>query len=188
MEKLPRALAAAPFTRRQAIEHGISRRGLEALVREGTVELLVHGVYCATSNDVWEEAQFRAATLRVGSPSAICLISALAHHGLTDVIPKKIWIMVPSSKRTAYRDLKVFRTRNPAWEIGINQHDGYAITSVERTLVDTLHYRAKVGTQVGIDALKQSLALKKTTLNNVVDTATRLGLAHRIRDYLEALA
>jgi predicted transcriptional regulator of viral defense system len=188
MASLPLPLQDHPFSLNQALSQGLSRYALSQLVSEGAVEQLARGVYRASKDDVSEEDQFRIATLRVGIPSAICLVSALSHYGLTDAIPKKTWIMVPTSKRTHYRDVKVLRVRSPDWKIGIDVQDGYAITSLERTLVDAIHYRRLLGTQVAIEALRQSLEEKKTTLGKILDMAVKLKLDHRIRPYVEALS
>ena len=144
-------------------------------------------MYCKTATDMDEETQFRVATVRVGTPSAICLLSALAYYDVTDTIPNKTWIMVPNSKRSKHRDLKLFRSRAPAWDEGIDNRDGYAITTAERTIADSLAYRTQLGTQIAVEALRRAVAAKITTLGTIMDMAVRLGTAHRIRPYIEAL-
>jgi predicted transcriptional regulator of viral defense system len=188
MGQLPAELSQKPFTRSQAAKQGVSTYLLKKLLVEGVIEQLMRGVYRVSTGDISEEDQFRAATLRVGSSSAICLVSALFHYHLTDTIPKKTWIMVPISKRTIYRDLKLLRTRNPDWNIGVEKREGYAITTLERTIIDCLNYRAKIGTQIGIDALRRAIGSKKTTLGKIMDVAVKLRLVHRIRPYIEALS
>ena len=188
MWKLLENLANKPFTPLQAEEKGLTRHQLRALVSEGSVEQLARGIYRVAQADISEEDQFRVASLRVGKPSAVCLVSALAHYHLTDTIPKKTWIMVPISKRTTARDLKVFRTRNPDWEIGVEERDGYAITSLERTIVDCLTYRARVGARIGIEGLRRAIENKVTTLGKIMDMAVKLKSDHRIRPYIEALS
>lgn len=188
MGQLPAELKKKPFTLGQAVKRGVSRYLLKKLLAEGVIEQLVRGVYRVSKGDISDEDQFRAATLRVGSPSAVCLVSALFHYQLTDTIPKKTWIMVPISKRTIYRDLRLLRTRNPEWNVCVEKRDGYAITTVERTIVDCLNYRAKIGTQIGIEALRRAISSKKTTLGKIMDMAVKLGLVHRIRPYIEALS
>ena len=187
MGTLPSQLREKPFSLSQAAKLGVSRYVLGKLLSEGVVEQLARGVYRASKGDISEEDQYQAATLRVGTPSAICLISALSHYQLTDTIPKKTWIMVPLSKRTAYRDLKVFRTHHPGWEIGIEKREGYSITSLERTIVDCLNLRARIGTQIGIEALRKAVTSKNTTLAKIMEMAVKLDVVHRIRPYIEAL-
>jgi predicted transcriptional regulator of viral defense system len=188
MSRLPSELREKPFTLSQAAKLGISRYLLGKLVSDGVVELVARGVYRASKDDISEEDQFRIAALRVGSPSAICLVSALAHHGLTDTIPKKTWIMVPVSKRTRFSDLKLLRTRNPEWHVGIEKREGYSITTLERTIVDSLCARVRIGTQVATEALRRALQTKKTTLGKIMDMAKQLGVVHRVQPYIEALS
>ena len=188
MGQVPSELQKKPFTLSQAAKLGMSRYVLGKLVAKGIVELVARGVYCVSKGDISEEDQYRVASLRVGSPSAICLVSALSHHGLTDTIPRKTWIMVPVSKRSKYPDLKLLRTRNPEWQVGIEKHDGYSVTSLERTIVDAICARVRIGTQIATEALRKAVQSKKTTLGKIMDVAKRLGVVHRIRPYIEALS
>ena len=84
--------------------------------------------------------------------------------------------------------MKVFRKRNPYWNIGIEIKEGYSITSIERTIAETLIYRAQLGSTLGIEALKRAIFEKKTTLGKVLDMATKLKVSHRILSYIEALS
>lgn len=188
MEQLPPELIEKPFTLSQAKRLGLSRYVLAKLIADGVVELIARGVYRASKEDLTEEDQYRVATLRVGERSSICLVSALSHYGLTDIIPKKTWIMVPVSKQTQYGDLKLLRTRNPSWRIGIVKCDGYSITTLERTIVDAICARARIGTQIATEALRKAVQSKKTTLGKIMEMAKELHVAHRIQPYIEALA
>ena len=186
--KLPKQLRKHLFSVKKAEEVGLSRRALQSLYESGQIERVARGVYQSVNAEFSNEDQLNAATLRMGYPSAICLISALVQYNLTDAIPRKVWIMVPVSKRTAHKDLKLLRTRSPRWEIGIIKENGYRITSLERTLVDCLIYRRLVGLQTFIDALKRSIQQKKTTPVKILDMAIQLKVGHRLRPYLEVLA
>ncbi len=188
MKKLSLQLKSKPFTLQQAVEAGLNFYNLKKLVSDGQVEQFARGIYRVAAIDLTEEDQFKVATLRMGSPSAICLISALSFYHLTDTIPKKTWLMAPHSKKTSHRDIKLIRVRNPNWVIGVEKHNGYWITSIERTLVESLSNRARIGTQIGIEALRKAIKEKKTTLSKIVETATKLGLEHRILPYIEALS
>ena len=188
MRNLPSKLQEKPFTLRQAAQLGLSFYELSKLVSSGVVEQMARGIYRAAGGDIGEEEQYRVATLRVGTPSAICLLSALSHYHLTDVIPKKTWIMVPGQKRTSDRTVKLFRARNPNWKIGIQREDGYSITSIERTLVDCLTQRSRLGTNTSMAALRTAVESKKTMLSKVLEMAKELGVVHRILPYIEALS
>jgi predicted transcriptional regulator of viral defense system len=188
MIKIPKALKNTIFTYQQALACGLDMNSLRVLVRQEDVEQLARGIYRMAGQDYNEVDQFKVATLLIGEPSAVCLISALAHYDLTDVITRKIWIMVPHSKRSRRPELKLHRVRSPDWKIGIVKHKGYNITGIERTLVDALYYQRIVGTTIGIEALRRAVRNKKTTLSKVMDMADQLKVLHRILPYIEAMA
>ena len=188
MRKIPTKLKKRPFTYQQAVAEGLNLRSFRKLVADGAFEQVARGVYLPSKPDYSEEDQYRVATLIVGTPSSICLISALSHYDLTDIIPKKTWIMVPNTKRSQSTELKLQRLRNPDWQIGIAKCDGYSITTIERTVVDAICAKAKIGTQVAVEALRKSTQSKQTTLSKIMNTAKQLGVLHRILPYIEALS
>lgn len=75
--------------------------------------------------------------------------------------------MVPHSKRSRHSELKLHRVRSPEWKVGIIKQKGYNITSIERTVVDTIHYRRIVGSTID-----------KTTLSKVMGIADQLKVLH----------
>ncbi|MFN7454626.1 MAG: hypothetical protein ACK5RO_08195 [Pseudobdellovibrionaceae bacterium] len=186
--KLPKTLQKGPFTYKQALASGLNLRMVRQLVADGHCYTVAKGVYMPTSVEYNEENQFKAATLVVGQPSAICLVSALSVYGLTDTIPRKTWITVPATKRTQVSSLKVLRQSDPQWNIGIETKNGYTITSIERTLVESFCYKNMIGSTVPIEALREAVRKKLTTPSKVLDMAKKLGAVHRILPYLEAMA
>jgi predicted transcriptional regulator of viral defense system len=187
LAKIPKVFKSRPFTTVQAKKWGFTKRTLRKMVLEGDIEKLARGIYRISQDDIPEEDQFRVATLRVGKPSAVCLVSALSYHNLTDLIPKKTWIMVPLNKRTEHADLKVFRVKKPFWKIGIDQHEGYAVTSIERTVVDALNYRSILGSNTAVEALKRCVVENMSTPRKISDMAKKLKVLHRILPYLESI-
>jgi predicted transcriptional regulator of viral defense system len=116
------------------------------------------------------------------------LISALFQYGLTDTIPKKTWIMVPAIKRSQHSILKLQRIKDPRWNTGIVEQNGYCITSIERTVVEALCARNRIGTQIAIEALRKAVNSKKTSLAKIMSMAKQLDVIHRILPYIEALS
>jgi len=171
-----------------ALKNGLTKKDLRYLCENGIIARLARGVYQQADHDLSEDDQAILATLIVGKPSALCLLSALSYHNLTDIIPKKTWFMVPAEKRTQHSTLRLFRTTQPRWNIGIQKETGYWVTTIERTLVDCLVQRKLLGTQTAIEALRKAIKNKKTTLSKVLDMTMRLKVEHRIITYIEALA
>lgn len=179
-------IGTEPVTAKELESRGFSRNELERLLTDGAIVRLGRGVYQLASADISDENQFRAATMRIRGQSSVCTLSALAHYNLTDEIPKKVWLMVGVGRKSSLKDVRLFRTRNPHWHIGIEAADGYKITNVERTIVDCLSYQHKFG-NLGVDALKRALKDKKTTLSKIVDIAERLGVGHKIAPIIQVL-
>lgn len=188
MEKETKKFIQRPFSYQQAVELGLNKYALNKLIDEGLIERLEKGIYVPSDRDITEpEVQYQLAMLRCGEPSCICLLSALDYYHLTDQIPKKVWIMVPQNKRVQSSGLKLIRARNPQWDIGILQEEGYRITSIERTLVDCLLHKSRLGFPIPIESLKEALRQKKVKLNTILDMAVRLGVEHRVYPTIEAL-
>lgn len=176
-----------PLTAKEIESRGLSRNELERLLKDGQIVRLGRGVYQLASADIGDENQFRAATKRIRGQSAVCALSALAHYNLTDEIPKQVWLMVGAGKKSNLKDVRLFRTRNPHWGIGIETLNGYRITNVERTIVDCLSYQHKFG-NLGVDALKRALKNKKTTLSKIVEMAERIGVEHKVAPIIHVLS
>ncbi len=182
-----KALKKSPFWYHDALTSGLSRRALQRLLTDGHIERIGRGVYRDATRDDYGEESFRNATALVGEPSAICLLSALSHYGLTDLIPKRTWIMVPAPKRTTAAQLRLLRKREPRWRIGITRKNGYSITTVERAILDTL-CSSDPGLDAGLSALKKALRQRLTTPAKIAEVARQLGVFDRLLPYLRAVS
>lgn len=168
---------------------GLSKASLTRMVKAGILDRVSRGVYQVSDRNIGAgEDVYTVATLRCGTPSAICLLSALEYYQITDHIAGQVWVLVPAPKRVAAKDLKLIRSRNPQWEIGIRKTKHYWMTTLERTLVDCLLYKRLIGSQVALGTLKQALAQKKVKLGTIYDMAKKMGVEHRIRPIIETLA
>jgi predicted transcriptional regulator of viral defense system len=185
---LPKQLKKQSFTYQEALTKGVTRYGLIKLLEMGEIERVGRGIYQSVDIELSQQLQFQEATLQLGSPSAICLISALDYFSLTDLVPTQVWVMVDDNKRTSLKHLKLLRCRQPNWNIGIKKKKGYWVTSLERTLVDCLVYKKQVSRSVAIEALRLSLNEKRTTLHKIISMAEKLKVFHLIYPTLEAFA
>ena len=86
------------FTYTQARAAGISAERLYAYRSQGLIDQVARGLYR------WADApQIDQDLLEIAhraSRGTLCLITALARHGLTDIIPPRIDIAVPRGSRT----------------------------------------------------------------------------------------
>jgi predicted transcriptional regulator of viral defense system len=189
MSVLHKKLQQEPFSPREAKKLGVDRNQLAKLLRDGVVVRVAYGIYLSSNIiDLSEEDQMKSALLRTGEPSAICLQSALSYYNLTDIIPKKIWILVLATKVSHQKDLRLWRRRKPKWDIGIDKKGKLRITSIERTIVECLRYKELVGGPgEAVSALKRALSERKTTPTKLLKIASKLEIKERVLPYLESL-
>ena len=182
-------LPQRPFQLKEAIGLGLSKYILKNLMDQGMIERISRGIYQrASGTGLMDEERYHIASIKCGFPSAICLVSALEYYHLTDHISKHIWILVPSSKRISLKELRLLRSREPQWKIGIRKTKKYWITIPERTIIDCFVHRKLIGNQMAIEALKRAISQKKVKIGNVLDMAKRMGVENRVIPYIEALS
>ena len=91
------ARLAALFTCTQARAAGISRSGSTPIAPRGSVDQIARGLYrWADASEVDQDLLEIAQRAPRG---ALCLITALARHGLTDMIPPRVDIALPRGSR-----------------------------------------------------------------------------------------
>ncbi len=177
----------SPFTYSEAIEAGVTRHTFNVLLKNNDIMRIHKNIYVLAAGDITEEDIFKGILRYLGKPSIICLLSALSYYDLIDVIPKKTWVFVPEKKQSSRKDIRLIRTKHLNWDIGVIYKNGFYITSLERTLVDSLVYQKKLGLQIAVSALKKALKEKQTTLNKVYDIAKKLKLEGKIEQYIKVL-
>jgi predicted transcriptional regulator of viral defense system len=144
----------------KAILLGIHPRTIYALRDAGDIERVGRGLYRLTSAPPLASPDLVPVAIR--SPRAvICLISALAHHGLTTQVPHAIDLALPSHAQIPKIDgvpLRVFWFSEPSFSAGIDvvTMDGVPVRfySPEKTIADCFKYRNKIGLDVAIEALR----------------------------------
>jgi predicted transcriptional regulator of viral defense system len=177
-----------PFRYDEAQKLGVSRRELQRLLKSGEVERVGFGIYQFEDLELSQENEFIKATLQLGAPCSICLVSALDYYSLTDLIANQIWVMVESHKRSSQSHLKLLRVRNPHWKTGIEKKNGFWITSLERTLIDSLIYKKHVARTIAIEAIRQALDEKQTSLHKLIEMSEKLRVFHLTRSILETFS
>ncbi|MGH3929554.1 MAG: type IV toxin-antitoxin system AbiEi family antitoxin domain-containing protein, partial [Pseudonocardiaceae bacterium] len=95
-----RALSHLPptFTYSKARRAGLSDRQLYALRDQGLIETIGRGLYRRADAAMSADLDLVEIAHRVPQ-ATLCLVSALARHDLTDIIPTSIDIAVPRGRR-----------------------------------------------------------------------------------------
>ena len=107
----------ATFTSAEAAEHGVTRRGLQRMLSDGLIERISHGFYRRTDA---EPADYDLAEIAAKARRAtLCLLSALASHELTDIIPSEHDVALPRCLPSGER-LRLSQHR----ACGVSPHQG----------------------------------------------------------------
>src|SRR5215467_13902778 len=172
---------------------GLPREYLVRLHRQGKLNRPGRGIYTLPNTGVTERHSYAEVAKRV--PEAIiCLLSALTFHQITTQSPASVWIALGKGARTpafTSPSLRIVRLSGPSLTEGIENHrvEGVAIRvySAAKTVADCFKFRNKIGLDVAIEALKDSLRQKKATVNGVYHYAKVCRVSNVIRPYMEAL-
>jgi predicted transcriptional regulator of viral defense system len=171
----------------------ISRTGLRAMLRAGEVAQIGRGLY---RNELAAVSELDTiATVCARAPQAIvCLLSALAIHDLGTQQPHAVWIAFDRKARTPRFDdidVRVVRFSGALLQCGVTTLEAQGVTlrltDPARTVVDCFRYRNKVGLDVAIEALRDALGKRVTTVDDIVRTAKTCRIYSVMKPFLQAV-
>lgn len=177
-----------------AIRMGIHPRTLYALRDSGEVEQVSRGFYRLTEKPALTNPDLVTVALRIPR-GVICLISALAFHGLTTEIPHRVDVSLPSHAqvpRLGGIPLQIFWYSESSFTAGVQtvSIDGVdvKIYSPEKTIADCFKYRNKIGLDVAISSLRTYLERSKKPNLLLLSQFAALNRVEKVmRPYLEAM-
>lgn len=176
---------------RDAVAAGVSRTALSRLVARGDLVRVGRGVYQLSDRPRVDPL----AVLAAAHPSmVVCLLSALAMHGLTTQVPRQTWVAISNKAavpRVAFPTLEIVRMSDEALHAGIQEVlvDGISVqvTSPARTVADCFKFRSRVGLDVAIEALRMAWDGRTVTMDELWSAAQTVRMANVMRPYLESL-
>ena len=171
-------------------EIGASRNSLAYLTKKGILRRIVRGVY-VPADQISENETLQAVSLAV-SHGVICLLSALQFHEITTQMPIETWIAIKRNQaipKTKDFALRIVRLEEKYFDCGIEQHQLQGSTirvySPAKTVVDCFKFRNKIGLDIAREALKDSLAQGKATVDKIYHHAKICRMLNVMRPYLE---
>lgn len=184
----------AGVSTRELVMHGIHRQVLTRLVRAGKLERVLRGTYRLPTAPSGEHHGLALAAAAAPG-GVVCLLSALQFHELGTQQPFEVWIALDRRSRKpacAYPPLRVVRFGGEALTSGIERQfiEGHSVPvyNVAKTVADCFKYRHKIGLDVALEALRETLRLRQAGIDQLwhyarVDRVTRV-----MQPYLEAMA
>ncbi len=172
---------------------GIPGRYLGQLAREGLLEKIGRGLY-APADIAASEHRSLAEVAKRTPRGVICLLSALRVHGLTTQAPFEVWLAIgPKDRapRPTSVGLRIVRFSGPAREAGIQTQriDGVPVRvyGPAKTVADCFKFRNKVGVDVAMEALRDCVAQRLSTADELAAYARICRVAQVMQPYMEAI-
>ena len=125
----------------------------------------------------------------------VCLMSAASYYELTTVRPQTIDIAIFKKDKVStlpdWPQINLYYFSEKRYKLGIEQIDNgfdkFHIYDLEKTVVDIISYREKIGIEETSKILKNYLARKDRNLNRLMRYAEALSQKSLLRTYLEVL-
>lgn len=178
------------ITSADLVDIGASRTSLAYLASRGILRRIARGIYVPAGH-IADDETFQSVSLAVPH-GVICLLSALQFHEITTQMPVEVWIAIERDKTVPKQKdnpLRVVFINKTHFSCGIEEHQIQGVTvrvySPAKTVVDCFKFRNKIGLDVAREALKESLAQGKATVDEIYSYAKICRMLNVMRPYLE---
>ena len=178
---------------REFKEAGITAATVSRMCKDGDVARLARGLYQRPDAPIGAHHSLAEAAKRQPK-GVICLVSALAFHGLTDQLPRAVWMAVGVrdwAPRAGAPPIRIVRFTEAFLADGVvdERIEGVTVSifGVAKTIADCFRHRRTVGQSVALEGLREALRQRKATPAEIVRHAERGRVSTVVRPYLEAL-
>lgn len=125
----------------------------------------------------------------------ICLMSAARYYELTNYLPDAVDVAIERKKKVStlpeWPEIRIFYFDSGRMDIGVKVvHEGgncFHIFDLEKTVVDVIYYRNKIGIEETSEVLKNYLKRKERQIDRLYAYAKLLRCEKIVRTYLEVL-
>lgn len=181
------------FSMQELKKQGFSQYKVSKLVEEGRLNKLNKSYYENTGYH-GEESDFYYAEAYAPN-GVICLLSAAVYYNLTTYIPDAIDVAIPRKAKIStlpdWPQMNVYHYTDARYELGVQKveegKNGFQIYDMEKTVVDIVFYREKVGIEETKEVLITYLQRKNRNLNRLLKYAELMKCDKAMRQYLEVL-
>jgi predicted transcriptional regulator of viral defense system len=174
-------------------EKGLSYYKINQMVDQGVLVKLNKKFY---ENKTFrgEESEFYYAYAYVPD-GVVCLLSAAVYYNLSSYRPDAIDVAIPRKARVStlpeWPEINVCYFTNDRFETGIETiadgNNQFRIYDIEKTVVDVVYYREKIGILETKEVLTTYLQRKNRNLNRLIRYAQMLKCQDVMQKYLEVL-
>ncbi len=174
-------------------EKGFSQYKVSKLVDEGKL-IKLNKSYFENAEYQGEESDFYYAEA-YAPRGVICLLSAAVYYHLTTFIPDAIDVAIPRKAKISTMpdrpQMNVHHYTDDRHELGVitvtEGNNEFHIYDMEKTVVDVVFYREKIGIEETKEILVTYLQRKDRNLNRLLKYAELMKCDKTMRQYLEVL-
>jgi predicted transcriptional regulator of viral defense system len=185
--------AGGILTMSEALELKIHRRELYSLRDKGYIEIISRGLYRLKEMAEPSLPDFIPIAKKIPN-GVICLISALAFHEITTQIPHFVYVALPKNAHKpliSYPPMRFFWYSTKLLTTGVEtrKNDGCIIKifDIEKTLIDCVKFRNKIGMDVVLEALRMYWQSKKTNLKKLMEYAKLFRVEKVLKPIMETI-
>ncbi|OFX01158.1 MAG: transcriptional regulator [Alphaproteobacteria bacterium RIFCSPHIGHO2_12_FULL_63_12] len=172
---------------------GVTAATVSRMERDGEVIRLARGLYQLPDAKLSANHSLAEAAKRLPK-GVVCLVSALAFHGLTDQLPRTVWMAIGRNDWTPKSGdvpIRVLRFSDDLLMESVESHViedvSVKVFGVAKTVADCFRHRGKIGLSVALEGLQEALRQRKATPAEIANAADTGGVSTVVRPYLEAL-
>ncbi|MCR5771003.1 MAG: hypothetical protein K6G87_07195 [Butyrivibrio sp.] len=181
------------FSVQELKDYGFSLYKISKLVDEGKL-IKLNKRYYENAEYCGEESDFYYAEA-YAPKGVICLLSAAVYYHLTTFIPDAVDVAIPRKSKVStipdWPQINIHYYTDSRHELGaITVKEGkneFQIYDIEKTVVDIVFYREKVGIEETKEILVSYLQRKDRNLNRLLKYAELMKCDKTMRQYLEVL-
>ena len=126
----------------------------------------------------------------------ICLMSAARYYELTNFLPDAVDVAIERKKKVntlpEWPEIRIYYFDPSRMDLGVTEiRDGdncFHIFDIEKTVVDIIYYRNKIGIEETSEVLRNYLKRRNRQIDRIYAYAKRLRCEKIVRTYLEVLA
>ena len=181
------------FSMKELKDMGFSQYKISKLVEDGKL-IKLNKNYFENAEYHGEESDFYYAEA-YAPKGVICLLSAAVYYHLTTYIPDAIDIAIPRKGKISsmpdWPQMNVYYFTDDRHELGVTTvkecNNEFRIYDMEKTVVDIVFYREKIGIEETKEILITYLQRKDRNLNRLLKYAELMKCDKTMRQYLEVL-
>jgi len=174
-------------------ERGYSYYKIGLLEAEGLLQRVNRTTYENLSYNGEENDFFSAEAFVHGG--VVCLMSAARYYGLTSFLPDAVDVAIERKKKVVtlpeWPTIRIYYFDSSRMNLGVTEvregENRFHIFDIEKTVVDVIYYRNKIGIEETSEILRNYLKRQDRDIDKLFAYAKQLRCEKIVRTYLEVL-